>query len=418
MKNIDVNGNTISSVQSTRSKPKLRSFKGDRNIRRIFNSTEIEGYRGEEEVESLVSYIENQCIVRNNKIGKVSKSITSEEKKKKSNCKKEKHLTTGKSLKMYNSLEELTSKQNYNNDFDLYTHAFHASDHIAHTNRLSWGTSELSYLQVNSTIANRFDSHTKQDDMIFRSTESLPSESTGFNVFWSKKKARKICSNIVDSKTKFSQNNTRLCQPEKQISYCEARRKSLSFVQQCDKSDISDVESVCSLPERSCGSNEAIVVCKSLQSFIPSVSTVKNLPHNQKQPARQHSIQHTILPSNSIASINRYPPSQINDNASNAMKKTAKQLVNKMFESTQTRPAVVMMDDNCIASNEFVFGFDIDQKLLCDDFINAVKCKDCTNLNFESNGKNKTANHILNRELLSLKTGELEHIVNFVGSGK
>lgn len=450
MKKFDENGNTISSVQSTRMKCKLRSSKCDRNIKRVFNSTEIEGYRGGEEVESLVSYIENERIVRNKKISKAPKSSTSEEKQKKRHSnKKEKHLATAKSLKKYNSLEELSSNKNYNSDFDLCTHAIQTSDHISYkqSNRLSWGTAELSYLQLNDVVVHPFTklaSPTRHEDLVFGSTESLPSETTGFNIVRSKKSRKKNFvstinanrSNALDSEpTKFSKNNTPLCQREKlsnfsqsRTKYSETRRKSLSSVGQCDMSDISDVESVYSLPETSCDSNENIVIdCQSLQSFVPCAAIMKNYsgtfetqqlirlseskssemkPCNQVliSVARQNSIKDTVLPSNFIDNTKSRIP---------VVRKTENLVMGKTPKSTQIRPAVVMMDDSCTATNELVFGFDIDQKLLYDDLIYEVNCKDFTDLNFDTTG----TNHILKSDFL-LNNGDLEHIVNFVGCGK
>lgn len=449
----------------------MKISKSDRNIKRTFKSTDIEGYRGGEEVETLVNYIENEK--QDKSKSKKKPNITDEKMKKKINKKNK--------VKRYNSLEELRSTKEFADDeTQINTEKSYSSKNL---DRYSWGKAEISFLQSSNTNPDSDISNTTNDIWSTFSMESLINDSSGFNLVTNKKKSRKrmLCKDLYDkdSKTQYSEINkctsskakTQLHKKslvnEKKIDrLLKGRRKSLSSVPQSE-SECSDVESVHSLPgytkhpskAESCPSYAEITRKSSkiqttdigkIESMEITPTTInyrkkkdgekcieQKIENKKEDPIIFNSFDNEFQkvltnPRNmSELSTTKQQSDQINKTCEDLKKD--KQRKTKNFVN---QPAVIMKDCNVSDVNELVFGFDINKDLLCDDMCSS-RNKDNRNSGLVSK-PNRSSTETLNttclefndsqktRQVKSMKllncptnrsSSDLENIVNFVSSG-
>lgn len=402
---------------------KIKVSKSDRNIKRTFRSTDIEGYRGGEEVETLVNYIENENQDKS-KSKKNKPNMTDDKIKKKINKKNK--------VKRYNSLEELRSTKEFvDEETQINAEKSYSSKNL---DRYSWGKAEISFLQSATTNADSDISKTTNDIWSTFSMESLLNDCSGFYLVTNKKKARKkmqLCLYEKDANTQYTENNKctnhskakhqlhkkNIANEKKIGKLLNARRKSFSSVPQSDMSDCSDVESVHSLPDSytkhpstaesylsyaeiirkssdtqntDVGKNENVEIVtkqisgKKVDNEKSSGQKNENGKNGEKEITKSSSLGSEL---HKIHEIPRGLPERSTN------KKESDQNFNKMSEefkrkrktkeySFVNQPAVIMKDCNVSAVNELVFGFDINKELLCDD--DSDSCRKVTKNNRNS----------------------------------
>lgn len=455
---------------------KIKVSKSDRNIKRTFRSTDIEGYRGGEEVETLVNYIENENQDKS-KSKKNKPNITDDKMKKKINKKNK--------VKRYNSLEELRSTKEFVDDeAQINTEKSYSSKNL---DRYSWGKAEISFLQSTTTNPDSDISNTTNDIWSTFSMESLLNDCSGFYLVTNKKKSRKkmqLCLYEKDAKAQYSENNKctnqsktkhqlhkkGIANEKKTDKLLKARRKSLSSVPQSE-SDCSDVESVHSLPDSYTKHPSTAASCLSYAEIIrkSSISQTSDIGKNsnvemaskamskKKRESEKYSQQkaengkndETVTSNNLSTELQNIYVFPKGLQESSTIKKESDQNYKKVCEEFKRKrktkennlanqPAVIMKDCNISAVNELVFGFDINKDLLCDDEVSssieiiknnrspglATKqiCSSaetfqatCLELNDKASHESKSI------KLLNCPTNknssDLENIVNFVSSG-
>lgn len=460
---------------------KIKVSKSDRNIKRTFRSTDIEGYRGEEEVETLVNYIENENQDKS-KSKKNKPNITDDKIKKKMNKKNK--------VKRYNSLEELRSTKEFADDeTQINTEKSYSSKNL---DRYSWGKAEISFLQSATTNPDSDISNTTNDIWSTFSMESLLNDCSGFYLVTNKKKSRKkMLIYEKDTKTQYSENNKctnhnkakhqlnkkNIVNEKKIDKFLKARRKSFSSVPQSDISDCSDVESVHSLPDsytkhpstaesylsyaeiiRKSSNTQNSDIGKNANVEILSKTISGKKRDNEKcseQKNGKNNDTKELKKSNSLGDeLNKVQeiPKHLQDRGTS--KKESDKNYNKICEDFKRKrkakecnfvnqPAVIMKDCNVSAVNELVFGFDINKDLLCDNTVGtcmevtknnrspgmvatnqsrlpkeSIKADAC--LEFDCSQKAKQTSECM--KVLNCPTNrnnsDLENIVNFVSSGK
>ncbi|XP_063707538.1 putative uncharacterized protein DDB_G0267840 [Culicoides brevitarsis] len=431
MKQFDENGNTVSSTNTTKTKSKIKVSKSDRNIKRTFKSTDIEGYRGEEEVETLVNYIESEN--QDKSKSKKKPNIPDDKLKKKINKKNK--------VKRYNSLEELRSTKEFVDDeTQINTEKSYSSKNL---DRYSWGKAEISFLQSskasnpdsdisssnNNKNINNNNNNNNNDIWSTYSMESLINDCSGFNLVTNKKKSRKkmqFCLYEKDPKTSYGEINkctnpvktkTQLHKKtsgtEKKIDkIIKGRRKSLSSVPQSE-SECSDVESVHSLPGYSKHHTLTAKSCLSYAEITRKSSRTQNVDNEKHEASIETTTTtNTIVHNNNNNNNNKKKKESIEqkgedikqetftheselqkalDNTKNTSElstirkhhlnnvcKTSEEMKKekqKKVKSFVNKPAVIMKDCNASSVNELVFGFDIDKDLLCDDDVHPSRNK-------------------------------------------
>lgn len=467
----------MSSTNTSKTKLKIKVSKSDRNIKRTFRSTDIEGYRGGEEVETLVNYIENENQDKS-KSKKNKPNITDDKMKKKINKKNK--------VKRYNSLEELRSTKEFVDDeTQINTEKSYSSKNL---DRYSWGKAEISFLQSTTTNPDSDISNTTNDIWSTFSMESLLNDCSGFYLVTNKKKSRKkmqLCLYEKDSKAQYSENNKctnqskskhqlhkkGIVHEEKTDKLLKARRKSLSSVPQSE-SECSDIESVHSLPDsytkhpptaESCLSYAEIIRKSSIKqtSDIGKNSNLdmvtKNMSKKKKDnekccdPKTENGKNDDTVTStnfgNDFQNVYEIPKGLPDKSTKKESEQNYKKLCEEFKNKRKTKeynlfnqPAVIMKDCNVSAVNELVFGFDINKDLLCDDEVsssikvvkdnrtyglatkqNCSSDETCNTTCLEFNGSQKERNTSKSIKLLSCPTNrnssDLENIVNFVSSG-
>lgn len=314
-KNTDENGNAVQTFNSTLPSGQLtkkdgKKKKTERNIKSTIAAKDIEGNRGDDSIEDLVSFIENDDTHKNGVINNVSKRMLALDKKgKKGGTDNKKENSGNNKLKKYNSMENLKSAskleeenaQSENGGRESAVVLRHKQQmkkaaEMKENNkqqqqqkrgeRRSWGTEELTYLGDTNSIVKetsgrendgkeirKAKDHQKVNKKKDEQSESLVSsesilalnETAEFHVVTKKKKPKKKQeeirqkplyhgqhSNMQGNRLRYqsSQNYSTDRDPYlAPLNLKFKRRKSTSSsMPPSEKSDSSDVDSVHSLP--------------------------------------------------------------------------------------------------------------------------------------------------------------------------
>lgn len=312
-KNTDENGNAVQTFNSTLPPGQLtkkdgKKKKTERNIKSTIAAKDIEGNRGDDSIEDLVSFIENDDTHKNGVISNnVSKRVLSMDKKGKKGGTDNKKDSGNNKLKKYNSMENLKSaskleeenaqSENGRESAVVLRHKQQMKkaaemkennkqqQHQKRGERRSWGTEELTYLGDTNAIVKETsgrendakeirkakDHQSKANKKKDEQSESLVSsesilalnETAEFHVVTKKKKPKKKQEEIrpkplyqhthmqgnrlrYQSSQNYSNDRDPYLTP---LNLKFKRRKSTSSsMPPSEKSDSSDVDSVHSLP--------------------------------------------------------------------------------------------------------------------------------------------------------------------------
>ncbi|KAG4080259.1 hypothetical protein HA402_010751 [Bradysia odoriphaga] len=241
-KNTDENGNALQTFNSTLPSGQLakkdgKKKKTERNIKSTIAAKDIEGNRGDDNIEDLVSFIENDDTHKNGVMNNnVSKRMLQLDKKgKKGGTDNKKENSGNNKLKKYNSMENLKStskleeensqsengresavvlrhKQQMKKAAEVKENKQQQQQHQKRGERRSWGTEELTYLGDTNAIVKettvrdndakeirKAKDHQKANKKKDEQPESLVSsesilalnEAAGFHVVTKKKKPKK-----------------------------------------------------------------------------------------------------------------------------------------------------------------------------------------------------------------------------------
>lgn len=313
-KNTDENGNAVQTFNSTLPSAQLNKKDGkkkktERNIKSTIAAKDIEGNRGDDSIEDLVSFIENDDTHKNGVINNnVSKRMLQLDKKgKKGGTDNKKENSGNNKLKKYNSMENLKSAskleeenaQSENGGRESAVVLRHKQQmkkaaemkennkqqqHQKRGERRSWGTEELTYLgETNSIVKEncgrdndvkeirKAKDHQKGNKKKDEQSESLVTsesisalnETAEFHVVTKKKKPKKKQEEIrqkplYHSQHSHMQGNRLRYQSSQNYSTdrdpyltplkFKRRKSTSSSMPPSEKSDSSDVDSVHSLP--------------------------------------------------------------------------------------------------------------------------------------------------------------------------
>lgn len=405
-KNTDENGNAVQSFNSTLPSGQLtkkdgKKKKTERNIKSTIAAKDIEGNRGDDTIEDLVSFIENDDTHKNGVINNnVSKRVLQLDKKGKKGDNKKENSGNNK-LKKYNSMENLksTSKleeenaqsENGRESAVVLRHkqqmkkaaemkeSNKQQQHQKRSERHSWGTEELTCLGDTNSIAkehsarendvkeirkakdhqNKINKKNDEQPEPLVSSESIlaSNENAEFHVVTKKKKPKKkpeeirpkpqlyhgqhshMQGNRIRSQTSQNYSNDR----DPYLNLKLKRRKSTSSsMPPSEKSDSSDVDSVHSLPIESSSRTNAPVSTTTTGNNSPpaSYAEIARISQQSKQ-----SILATSLDKWPTVSNGKNPESPDNSNVSTCSTLSAKSQSslrgNKFFpESSDMQNAV------------------------------------------------------------------------------
>uniref|UniRef100_A0A336K7G7 CSON002582 protein n=1 Tax=Culicoides sonorensis TaxID=179676 RepID=A0A336K7G7_CULSO len=447
-KKVDENGNALNPIQlsnTTKVKIKMKVSKCDRNIKRIFRSSDIEGYRGGEEVETLVNYIENDKHDKS-KIKKNKTNLSDDKVKKKLN-KKEKPSSR---VKRYNSLEDISIMKEFAQNKKHVSSENYCSN--KNLDRYSWGKAEISFLRSGSKNA---DLKVSSNIWSKFSMESLLNDCSGFYLVTNKKKNKKKSQLLSDeksvtdnTKSKHHLHKKTYKTDHKTNKYSKTRRKSFSSVPQSEISDCSDDGSVQSLPDsyrkeksmrdsyisyaeiirKSSTFENSSAAIKTKQSIVCNdeikpergyVRNQKNEESNETELKKSSSLGNDLNivdEDSTIIPDKKGNYSYKKDNIINCKEVQKKINRNNLLKK---RPPVIMNDCGVADVNEIIFGFDINIDLLDKQQFNQPFRKHNLCLpNFTQNKPVSMNSFYQSNEDLKNKqsNSDLDNIVNFVST--
>ncbi|XP_054279436.1 uncharacterized protein LOC128997777 isoform X4 [Macrosteles quadrilineatus] len=408
-KPVDENGNALSCVRVDsncldRKKQRRVKTKNDRNTISL-KIDEIEGFRGEADIDTLMEYIESPSLDSNKNKAR-SNQPNNPRTSVKVRAKEEEPRSTKKrreKFKRSNSLEEVSKTKLE----DLTEHT--SSEKIKSSLPI-----QKKPLTVEDTDVWQRSSWNKDEDHLLQEPKKMSSERISPELLQEseflivtkkqrKKKRRVVCSSRSTSKTTYysreSGSGRLLYQYQNDQGTSQPRRKSASSVPPSDKSDSSDLDSVHSLPVSSStrqrvmknsvsgGSTPQASYADIARSAagLPSDSCVINVVTYTDSDIRTSVIPILSLPSpaaskkdattetcDTFLTTEDYPPLD-NRNVdfctdiskfplSGTKDKSRKQPV---IVRDNERPAVILMNDRAEAQiSEIKFGFDINYQLL------------------------------------------------------
>ncbi|XP_025159653.1 uncharacterized protein LOC105183388 isoform X2 [Harpegnathos saltator] len=272
-KSLDENGNSLQTYNGERKKPR-RKHTQEHNVK-VYNSENVEGHRYDNDIETLVNFIENNnSKSKKGKTGNPVRVKTSSGTKPRTREKDTKREQLPSKLQKSNSLEEisktkledLTTEKSVSSSGASSISSQHGTINVAlrrakqkstgdatvdsRGDRRSWGTEEGQSIYCNDTgedYTNRRNSNKK--------TNPEPEQETEFLVVTKKKKSKKQrrsssgsrAQNLTTSSS-YLQNSRGFSNEYRTPVSPELRRKSASSMPPSDKSDSSDLDSVHSLP--------------------------------------------------------------------------------------------------------------------------------------------------------------------------
>ncbi|XP_032691335.1 uncharacterized protein DDB_G0284459-like isoform X7 [Odontomachus brunneus] len=272
-KSLDENGNSLQTYNGERKKPR-RKHTQEHNVK-VYNSENVEGHRYDNDIETLVNFIENNnSKSKKGKTGNPVRVKASSGTKPRTREKDTKREQLPSKLQKSNSLEEisktkledLTTEKSVSSSGASSISSQHGTINVAlrrakqkstgdatvdsRGDRRSWGTEEGQSIYCNDTgddYTNRRNSNKK--------TNSEQEHETEFLVVTKKKKSKKQRRSSSGSRAQnlatsgsYLQNSRGFSNEYRTPVSPELRRKSASSMPPSDKSDSSDLDSVHSLP--------------------------------------------------------------------------------------------------------------------------------------------------------------------------